>query len=97
MYIYTTIDNVGDSVIYIWQRRFLKSKQSKESHQSDEKADGNDFLRSLFESEGPLVNASTNNYATTVLAGFLGAVSRYGLPSRVRLVKLLSQYIYQGI
>lgn len=43
------------------------------------------------------LNASTNNYATTVLAGFLGAVSRYGLPSRVRFVKLLSQYIYQGI
>ena len=53
-YIYPTTDDVGYSAIYIWQRRFLKSKQSKESHQSDEKADGNDFLRSLSESEGPL-------------------------------------------
>jgi len=50
-YIYLTTDNVGDSAIYIWQRRFLKSKQSKESHLSDEKADGNDFLCSLSDSE----------------------------------------------
>ena len=38
--------------------RFLKSQQSKESQQSEKKADGNDFLYTLSGSEGSLAKAA---------------------------------------